>query len=1169
MAHSPFIHLRARSAYSLLAGAIKLKQLVGLCVEHGMPAIALTDNANLFGAQEFSETATKAGVQPIIGVQITLDPFMKERSNTPSHAQEVDQVILLAKNQEGYQNLMYLMSMAYLDPAEKMPAPCVSYAQLAARSAGLIVLSGGIYGAIGRALLAGRMDDAIKALLWFKQHFADQFYLEIMRHGLPDERKTESAMLSLAQEHHVPIVATNDIYFHGGADMYEAHDALMCIADGRYVSEQNRPRLTPEHRFKTPDEMRALFADLPEALENTAIIARRCAVLSPARAPMLPPYRIEKDGEILPEAEALRITASAGLQARLEKHVFTHDMDDATKADLAKPYYERLAFELDIIIKMDYPGYFLIVSDFISWSKSQGIPVGPGRGSGAASVVAWSLLITDLDPLKYELVFERFLNPERVSMPDFDIDFCQDRRDEVIRYVQQKYGADRVAQIITFGTLQARAVLRDVGRVLQLPHGQVDRICKLVPSNPANPVTLEQALNIEPALKQAMREDEAVERMITMALKLEGLYRHASTHAAGVVIGDRPLYELVAMYRDARSDMPVVQYSMKYAEAAGLVKFDFLGLKTLTVLDRAVKFIAQRTGVVLDLLTLPQDDPATYALLTEGDTVGVFQFESAGMRDSLRKLRPDRLEDLIALGALYRPGPMDNIPRYIACKHGREEPDYMHPVLKPVLEETYGVIIYQEQVQMIARVMAGYTLGGADLLRRAMGKKIKAEMDAQRAQFAKGAAENNIPAKKASDIFDQVAKFAGYGFNKAHAAAYALIGFQTAYIKANYPVEFFAASMSLDMHNTDKLAIFRADAERLGVCVLPPDINASAADFSVEQTAHGLAVRYALGAVRNVGFDAMQELVQERKKGAFSSVADLLQRVSAKVLNKRILEHLIKSGCLDSLEPNRNTLYHSLDKLLAYNQSVTRERESVQTSLFGDVAGVELPMPALEYQQDWPPLQRLDYELAAIGFYLSSHPLEGYASALDRLRVSPYALLSERLNASEYVPITMAGIVSAKKIRQSSKGGRFAFVQLSDATGAYEAAIFNEQLLNDKRDLLEAGTAVLLTAEAKMEESGARIIIQSLRPLEDAVAGVAPKALTITLDESLLQHRGIQSLSAALPIAGDGVRATQITLHACISPQEYAVITLSITRQITPEGVLKIQSIQGIISVEG
>jgi DNA polymerase-3 subunit alpha len=1312
MSTSSFVHLRVHTAYSLLEGAVRIPELMALCAQHQMPAVGITDRDNLFGSMEFSQEAAGRGIQPIVGCQFSLQAMSE---STGGRQSQPDQLLLYAKNDEGYENLLKLASLAYIEPAEG-DGPLLTYAMVARYSAGLLALSGGPMGAVGRALCGGRKDEAVRMLRLLQETFPDRLYMEIMRHGLPEERACEAELLTLAMDMHVPLVATNDVYFHGGRDMFEAHDALMCIADGRYISEENRRKLTPEHRFKTPEEMRLLFADLPEAIDNTLLIAERCATMSEKRKPILPSFTVEEEGRVLSEEEGLRRRAREGLEHRLETLVYTEGMSEDEKAEIAKPYIDRLNFELDVIISMKFPGYFLIVSDFITWSKEQGIPVGPGRGSGAASVVAWSLLITDLDPLKYGLVFERFLNPERVSMPDFDIDFCQDRRDEVIRYVQQRYGRDRVAQIITFGKLQARAVLRDVGRVLQMPYGQVDRICKLVPNNPANPLTLEEAIKVEPLLRRYRDEDESVARLITIALKLEGLYRHASTHAAGVVIADRPLDALVPLYRDPRSDMPVVQYSMKYAEYAGLVKFDFLGLKTLTVLQKSLEHIAKR-DVYLNLLKLPLDDKKTYQLLTRGDTVGVFQFESAGMRDSLRKLRPDRLEDLIALGALYRPGPMDNIPSYCNRKHGKEKPDYLHPMLEPVLKETYGVIIYQEQVQQIAQVLAGYTLGGADLLRRAMGKKIKEEMAAQRATFAEGAAKNGVDAKKAGEIFDLVDKFAGYGFNKAHAAAYALIGYQTAYLKANYPVEFIAASMTYDMHNTDKLAIFSEDAKKLGICVLPPDINSSEAVFGVEWKSKGgdkasprrrgevgggcyssrlpetlehakelrqnltdaeqllwsilrmkqledvkfrrqhpvgpyivdfasieagliieldggqhaeqqtydeqrtaflneagfnvlrfwnhevleniegvafaiiealsaegafvtpaqtlprkqgrafsarpeegeLCIRYALGALKNVGEAAMESIVRERKAhGPFKDIFDFAKRVEPGVMNRRQIEQLVKAGAFDSLEPNRKRLFDSVDLLIGYCQAMAEEKNSNQISLFGE-SSVPQPLPALPNVPDWPPLERLDHEFGAVGFYLSTHPLEGYANVLRRMKVASFSSLSEKLS-SQYTPIALAGIVTGMKIKASEKG-RFAFVQLSDRSAAYEASIFDETVLDVSRPLLEAGTMVYLKCDAKMEESGPRVIITQVKPLDEMAALSSSERLEIVMDdtESLAK---MQSLLGA-----PQERGCKVVVLAPIREARLAEIHIPGHYRISPEALLEMQTLNGIRNV--
>ncbi|HEX3210081.1 MAG TPA: DNA polymerase III subunit alpha, partial [Geminicoccaceae bacterium] len=792
MPHAPFVHLRVRSCYSLLESTVRLEELLQRCRAEAMPAVGITDRANLFDAVAIGQEAARAGVQALVGCLLPLPA--DGPSGTNGRPAAPAWLPVLVQNRAGYQNLLKLLSYAYLGGAGG--APEVSIDQLASASGGLIALTGGPEGPVGRALLHGNRGLAEAVLGQLATLFPGRLYVELMRHGLATEEASEPALIELALAHDLPLVATNDVHFVDAAD-YDSHDVLLCIADGAQVGQEQRRRLTPEHRLKSAAEMLELFADLPEATRNTLVIAQRCSFMVPTRAPILPNFPTTTGRD---EANELRAQAEAGLAARLA----AYRMPEARSDALAIPYRDRLHYELDVITGMKYEGYFLIVADFIRWAKARGIPVGPGRGSGAGSVVAWALAITDLDPLRCGLLFERFLNPERVSMPDFDVDFCQDRRDEVIRYVRAKYGEDRVAAIITFGKLQARAVLRDVGRALGMPYGQVDRVAKLVPFNPAHPPTLEQALVLEPRLADAAREDEQVARLIAIAQKLEGLPRHASTHAAGVVIGDRPLDELVPLYRDPRSEMPVTQFNMKDVEKAGLVKFDFLGLTTLTLLALAERLVNGR-GTKLELAALPLDDPATFELLGRGETAGVFQLESGGMREALRKLKPDSFDDIIAMNALYRPGPMDHIPRYINCKHGVEQPEYLHPILEPILKETYGVIIYQEQVMQIARELAGYSLGGADLLRRAMGKKIKAEMDAQRETFIEGAIARGVPQKLATAIFEQVAKFASYGFPKAHATAYALLAYQTAYLKANHPLEFFAAAMTMDRANQDRL----------------------------------------------------------------------------------------------------------------------------------------------------------------------------------------------------------------------------------------------------------------------------------------------------------------------------------------------------------------------------
>ncbi|HEX6442935.1 MAG TPA: DNA polymerase III subunit alpha [Stellaceae bacterium] len=1077
-----FVHLRVHTAYSLSAGAIKVKELVQLCRGEAMPAVAITDSGNLFGALEFSTACTEAGIQPIIGCEIALtssEAHFGPRNGNGTGA-EPDRIVLLAQSEAGYRNLMALSSRAYLD-GEAGAEPSVALTDLAAAGEGLICLAGGAGGPVGRLLAEGQAEAAEAMLGRLKPAFPDRLYIELQRHGLPQEARSEAGLIDLAYAHDLPLVATNDAYFPG-REFYEAHDALICIAQGRAVADNDRKRLSPEHFFRPAADMRALFADLPEACDNTLVIARRCAFIPPVCKPILPAFPLPEGAD---EESALREAARAGLAARLQ----------AAHIEDAQPYRERLDFELDMIVKTGFAGYFLIVADFIQWAKGQGIPVGPGRGSGAGSVVAWALTITDLDPLRFGLLFERFLNPERVSMPDFDIDFCQDRRDEVIRYVQEKYGRDRVAQIITFGKLQARAVLRDVGRVLGMPYGQVDRIAKLVPYNPAHPVSLEKAIAAEPQLQQQRDADESVARLIETALRLEGLYRHASTHAAGVVIGDRSLSELVPLYRDPRSDMPVTQFNMKWVELAGLVKFDFLGLKTLTVLVRCLDLLHAR-GVALDLANLPLDDRPTFAMLSRGDTVGVFQLESSGMRDYLRKLQPDRFEDIVAMNALYRPGPMENIPRYIAVRHGEEEPDYLHPAIEGILKETYGVMIYQEQVMQIAQVLAGYTLGGADLLRRAMGKKIQSEMDAQRKSFVEGAVERGVAPGKAEQIFDQMAKFAGYGFNKSHAAAYALVAYQTAYLKANYPVEFLAASMTLDLGNTDKLNHFRQELGRLGIALLPPDINCSAVEFTVEADpkTRQPAIRYALAAVKGVGAQAMRDLVAEREaRGPHRDLFGFARRLDAKSFNRRQFENLVKAGAFESLNPNRAQSFAAAELLLREASRTAEERQDGQATLFGNAEFADLGFaarPSLPIVADWPPVERLQFEFEAIGFYLSSHPLDPYGKSLERAGIIRWTDLPAALAANSATRFRLAGIVLGRKERTSARGNRFAFVQLSDPSGAYEITVFSE-VLGQARALLDSGQPLIVTVDVRREEENLRLTAQKMEPLDTVVAQTA------------------------------------------------------------------------------
>ena len=1069
-----FVHLRVRSAYSLLEGAIKAGSIGKLAAEAGMPAVAIADRANLFGALEFSQSLKEVGVQPIIGCALPVSGL----GDGPARGARAPTVVLLAQDQEGWANLMALSSLAYTGSVGAAE-PVVPWREVAARSAGLILLSGGPDGPADSLFAKDKGGEGARVLAAMQAAFGDRFYVELQRHGVRAEALAEPGLVAWAYEHDAPLVATNDVFFDR-RDMHEAHDALLCLADGAFKGQEQRRRLTPEHRFKTAAEMRETFADLAEACDNTLDIARRCAVMVDKRDPILPRF---PTGEGRSEAEELAHQAREGLAARIAA------LTAAGGAGLAAPeadYQARLEREVGIITGMGFPGYFLIVSDFIKWSKANGVPVGPGRGSGAGSLVAWALQITGLDPIRFGLLFERFLNPERVSMPDFDIDFCQDGRERVIAYVQEKYGGDRVAQIITFGTLQARAVLRDVGRVMQLPLGLVDRLAKMVPNNPAAPVTLKQAIDMEPRLQEARRDDPAVAAVLETALRLEGLYRNASTHAAGVVIGDRPLTELVPLYQDPRSDIPATQYNMKWVESAGLVKFDFLGLKTLTVLDKAVAQLRKR-GVELDLDGLPLDDKPTYELLASGHAIGVFQLESTGMRETLRKLKCGSIEEITALISLYRPGPMDNIDTYVDRKFGRQAVDYLHPTLKPVLEETYGVIIYQEQVMQIAQILAGYSLGEADLLRRAMGKKKKEEMDIQKARFISGASDKGVPPKQSDGIFELVAKFAGYGFNKSHAAAYALISYQTGWLKANAAPEFFAATMSLDAGNTDKLAVYVQDAKRFKVAVRPPCINRSGADFEVE----GGEVLYALGAVRNVGVEAMRHVQAVREAGGpFRDLFDFAERIDPRVVNKRVLENLARAGCFDALEPDRAAVLAAADPLMGHAQALASERADGQANLFGGPGGGagDTGRPRLPRAEPWSASQKLDEELAAIGFYLTGHPLEALADTLRARRVTLYAEAAIQAEEGGHSAFRMAGVLRRRQEKPSRTGEKFAYVTLSDPSGEYEAMVPPAEL-GKMRELLEPGAQLLFRMRARVDGGQFRLIAEHAEPLKAVAAG--------------------------------------------------------------------------------
>lgn len=1157
-----FIHLRVHSEYSLLEGAVPVKKLVKLCVEAGMPAVALTDTNSMFGALEFSTLASGAGVQPIVGCQVSVltgaaAPGQKARRAAP--------VVLLAQNEAGYRNLMKLSSCLYLDAGGELPS--VTVEELATHAEGLICLTGGPEGAVGQHLIAGHRDKAEVLLEQLARIYPDRLYVEIQRHpgegGTPAlaERATEQGFVEMAYAMGLPLVATNDVYFPK-TEMYEAHDAMICIAEGAYVDQQEpRRRLTPQHYFKSEAEMVTLFADLPEAVENTVEIARRCAFKVKKHPPILPRFADD-------EVEELRRQAWNGLRERLA--VIPHS------ASVAE-YEARLTFELGIIEQMGFPGYFLIVADFIKWAKQRDIPVGPGRGSGAGSLVAYALTITDLDPLRYSLLFERFLNPERVSMPDFDIDFCMDRREEVIRYVQEKYGRDKVGHIITFGALLSKAAVRDVGRVLQMPYGQVDRLSKMIPVEGVKPVSIAKALADEPRLREAARAEEVVARLLGYAEQIEGLLRNASTHAAGVVIGDRPLDALVPLYQDPRSDMPATQFNMKWVEAAGLVKFDFLGLKTLTVIQNAIDLILSgggelhrsadgralyvpKEGAANDIGHIPLDDVPTYELYASAKTVAVFQVESSGMMDALRRMKPTCIEDIVALVALYRPGPMENIPTYCEVKNGLRPIESIHPSIDHILAETQGIIVYQEQVMQIAQVMAGYSLGGADLLRRAMGKKIAEEMAKERPKFVNGAMANGVDIKKAGEVFDLLEKFANYGFNKSHAAAYAVVSYQTAWLKANHPVEFMAAVMNCDIHLTDKLNVYKREVDRLGIETVPPCVNRSLATFSVKDG----RVVYALGALKNVGVEAMRAIVEARGDKPFRDLFDVARRVDLKRIGKRPLEMLARAGAFDTLDRNRRRVFDSLDALVAWSAAVHEARISAQVSLFGE-AGDDLPEPRLVNCDDWLPVERLAEEHQAIGFYLSGHPLDDYMPALKRKGVLTLEALTRQAERGPTVA-KLAGSVSSRQERKSAKGNRFAFVQLSDPTGLYEVTVFSETL-EATRQFLEPGSAVVLTVEATMEADTLKLLARAAGPVDGVVADAGTSGLRIHLEEA----RAARSVAALFERMAEQRIRSRAPIEFCVTDPETGreiVIRLGEDYPVSPQIKGAIKAIGGVSLVE-
>ncbi len=1043
---SDYIHLTNKTEYSLSEGALPIARISELCQAFKMPAVGITDTNNMFGALEFSEKLSSVGVQPIIGCNLKIKT---PKNYLHENIEEEDLHFFLnifSKNEVGYKNLLNIISRAYMNHKENA---YVDIEQLYKNKEGLLVLSGGNNSILKYSNGNSITSQSASFVADFKKEFIDNFYIEIQRIEGNDYRIDEEVILNLAYDNNIPVVATNDVYFEG-PDHFEAHDALICIEKKLFVSQKDRKRLSKNHYFKSQNEMQELFSDIPEALFNTIEIAQRCSHRPKIKMPVLPSYHND-DGH---EKKLLRELSHKGLEQNLAQKFMNEQIDNNSKLNIKKEYEERLEKELKIIIDMKYEGYFLIVSDFIRWAKDHDIPVGPGRGSGAGSLVAWCLKITDLDPIKFGLIFERFLNPERVSLPDFDIDFCRDGRDRVLDYVHQKYGNNHVAQIITFGKLQARAVIRDVGRVLGIPYGQVDYLCKLMPFDPSRPMTLQQYIDEEPRLKEEAGKDDKIAKLLDISLKLEGLKRHASIHAAGVVISKEEVFKDVPIYSDPDSNIFLTQFDMKWVENAGLVKFDFLGLKTLTLIDNCIKLI-KVSNPEFNIDNIKLNDQSTYDLLSTGETTGIFQLESAGMKDTLKQLQPDKFEDIIAIVALYRPGPMANIPSYIERKHGREKPDYIHPLLEDLLKETYGIVIYQEQVMGVARELSGYSDGEADLLRRAMGKKIQKEMNAQKQRFINGCINKDITSNEAHTIFELLSKFADYGFNKSHAAAYALIAFQTAYLKTHYPIEFFAASMSLDINNTDKISIFQQELIRLKIKLAPPSINYSGPNFLRNND----SILYALGAIKNVGIESMKDLYNERNEnGNFQDLNDFINRNNTSVINKKTIEALSCAGAFDEFNVSRAAVFNQAPEIVKYHKSKNSNSIDLQKDMFGDI---HISSFKLTEEEEWKSNYKLMKEYEMLGFYLSGHPLVTHKKNYKSLMLREYSEIKENSELHNQKDLLLGGTLLSKKEKRSARGNNYAFLNFSDMSSIFELIIFESNLRKYRELLLEGESFVL------------------------------------------------------------------------------------------------------------
>ena len=1029
-------HLKIHSQYSICEGAIKIVNLKDFCKANKIQSVGISDTHNLSGALEFSENLSSIGTQPIIGTQILF-----------KYKNFFGLIPLIAKDKDGYKNIIELSSKSYLDN-DNLNDPHCNFDDLRANNDGIIVLSGSINCLIGKLFNKGLSDEADNIYKILSETFIDNFYIEIQRHNDLNEKQFETFNLNLSKKYNLPIIATNEVYYLDRS-MHEAHDALMCIGQKTYINDTNRLKLSNQHYLKSSDEMKELFKDLPEALENNFILPYRCDYRPLPSKPILPNISSEnKNNNKILEKNSLE-----GLREKF-KTIFEIDLEKLYNNEKFKLYNDRLNHEIKIISEMNYAGYFLIVSDYIKWAKKNNIPVGPGRGSGAGSLVAWCLSITDIDPIKFNLIFERFLNPDRISMPDFDIDFCEEKRDLVFEYLTKKY-KDSVAHIITFGKLKARMVIRDVGRVLGLPYGFIDSICKMIPFDPSRPLKLQECINAEPRLQKLIQEDKRVERLIELSLKLEGLNRNIATHAAGVVIADKKLTNTVPLYKDTSADflLPSTQFDMYSAENAGLVKFDFLGLKTLTVIDRSQK-IVNKKNPNFKIEKIDYEDQKVYDLLSRGKTVGLFQLESSGMKDALINMKPNRLEDIIALVALYRPGPMSNIPIYNECKHGKREPDYLHPKLELILKPTYGVIIYQEQVMQIAQELSGFTAGEADILRRAMGKKKRSELEKQKQRFIEGAYKNGISKEVSAGIFLKIEPFAEYGFNKSHAAAYAVIAYQTAYLKNYYPHEFFAASMSMELSNQNKLSEFYEELKRLNINVIRPDINTCFADF----TSNGKDFFYALGAIKNVGYEAISNVVKERtENGKYKNISDFLNRVNPKNINKLQLEGLVRAGVFDEINDNRQSLFNSIPNIILKSKNNFENKMTNQINLFDDE--FKSNDDFLEKIDDWNFDTKLSKEFETLGFFISDHPLNQYKIIFNQYNIVNYDYFeNERNSLSSNIACTVLKVQEKK----TQKGNSYAIVKLSDLSSVFELFIFSD-IFELNRDKLIEGNSLMIT----------------------------------------------------------------------------------------------------------